>query len=183
MSCCDPKKSPCCESAPHDEKPSPGVVRRPLEVEFLFLDRTVCERCKGTEAEIQAAVEEAQRILGPTGIDVSLKMTHVRSEAEARALAFVSSPTIRIMGRDAAVEVKETPCTGCGELGGGEILCRAWTWQGREYSVPPKALLLDAILRDAYVHPSAAKVTPVPLAALPVNLKTFFAGVRARAGK
>jgi hypothetical protein len=183
MSCCEPKSNNCCESATQNEKPRAVVVRRPVEVEFLYLDRTICERCKGTEAVIKDAVEEAQRIMSPTGVDVSLKMTHVRSEVEARALAFVSSPTIRVMGRDAAVDVKETSCAGCGELGGGDITCRVWTWQGKEYSVPPKAMLLDAILRDAYLHPSGGKVLPEPLETLPENMKKFFEGVRARAGK
>jgi hypothetical protein len=181
MSCCGTEKSSCCASGVQEEKVA--VARRTLEVELLYLDRTICERCKGTETVIKEAVEEAQRILGPTGVEVSLKMTHVRTEEHAVALGFVSSPTIRIMGRDAAVDVKENVCDGCGELGGCDITCRVWTWQGKEFSVPPKAMLLDAILRVAYLHPSDGRSLPKPLESLPENLKKFFQGVRGRAGK
>jgi hypothetical protein len=150
-----------------------------LEVEFLYLDRTFCERCKGTEEILKEAVQEAQRILGPTGVDVSLKLIHVRSEAEALALRFISSPTVRIMGRDAALDVKENECKSCGELSGCDISCRVWTWRGQEYSVPPKALLLDAILRDSYLHPNVERLAPTELRNLPDNLKRFFRRVRA----
>lgn len=180
MSCCGTEKSSCCAPVVGAEKTPAVVFRRLLEVEFLFLDRTVCERCKGTEETLKESIEEARRILGPTGVDVALKMTHVRSEAEARALAFVSSPTIRVMGRDATIDVKETDCAGCGELGGCPITCRVWTWQGIEYSVPPRAMLLDAILREAYLHPSGETVRPEPLEALPENLRKFFQGATAR---
>jgi hypothetical protein len=149
-----------------------------LEVEFLYLDRSFCERCKGTEEILKEAVQEAQRILGPTGIDVSLKMIHVRDEAEALALGFVSSPTVRIMGRDAALDVKENECKSCGELSGCDISCRVWTWRGQEYSVPPKAMLLDAILRDAYLHPNGERLAPTTLGDLSENLKKFFRGLQ-----
>jgi arsenate reductase len=179
-SCSGVEKSPCCAPASEGENVQARVVRcRSLEVEFLYLDRTVCERCKGTEEILKEAVEEAKRILGPTGVEVSLIMTHVRSEEQALALGFVSSPTVRLNGRDAAVDAKENPCTSCGEIGSCEITCRVWTWQGHEYSVPPKAMLLDAILRDAYLHPTGEKIPPTPLKRLPENLKKYFRGVRA----
>jgi hypothetical protein len=148
-----------------------------LEVEFLYLDRTVCERCKGTEEVLKEAVEEARRILEPTGVVVSLKMTHVMTGEQAMALGFVSSPTVRVMGRDAAFDVKENRCTSCGDLSGCDITCRIWAWQGMEYSVPPKAMLLDAILRDAYLHPGE-RLAPAPLKELPANLQKFFNAAR-----
>jgi hypothetical protein len=175
MSCCGAEKSACC--APIESKVN-FIYRRPLEVEFLYLDRTVCERCKGTEEVLREAVEEARAILGPTGVEVSLKMTHVASEELALALGFVSSPTVRVMGRDAAFDVKENQCTSCGDLSGCDITCRVWTWQGQEYSVPPKAMLLDAILRDAYLHPTGEKLARTSIKELPENLKRFFHGSR-----
>ena len=171
----------CCGSAFTGEQASAPAKKQLLEVELLYLDRTICERCKGTEAVLKEAVEEAQRILGPTGVDIALKLTHVDSVAKARQLAFVSSPTIRIMGRDAAIDVRENDCSGCSTLGGCDITCRVWTWQGREYPVPPRAMLLDAILRDAYLHPGGEKELHAPLKDLPGNLERFFAGQPARA--
>jgi len=145
-----------------------------LEVEFLFLDLTLCDRCRGTEKALADAVADAGRILEPIGIDVTLKSTQVTTPEQARQLAFVSSPTIRVMGRDAAIDVRENFCAGCSSLCGSDISCRVWTWQGRPYSVPPKELLLDAILRDAYLHPSGTREVPPPFDALPENLERFF---------
>jgi arsenate reductase len=175
-SCCGSGTSECCAPPGGERSVRVNALRRPLEVEFLYLDRTVCERCKGTEETLKEAVEEANRILGPTGVDVSLKMTHVRTEEEALSLGFVSSPTVRVMGRDAAVEVKENQCASCGELSGCDITCRVWTWLGQEYSVPPRAMLLDAILRDAYLHPTGEKLAATRLRELPENIKKFFRG-------
>jgi hypothetical protein len=155
------------------------TARRILEVEFLYLDLKVCERCQGTDQVLKEAVDEANRILRPMGVDVTLKMTHVESEEQARTLGFVSSPTIRFMGRDAEIELKEDSCKGCSSVGGGDITCRVWTWQGKESSVPPKAMLLDAILRAAYLHPDGVKVIPEPIKDLPENLKRFFQGADA----
>jgi hypothetical protein len=149
-----------------------------LEVEFLYLDRSVCERCKGTEEALKEAVEDARKILRPTGVEVSLRMTHVKSQEQAVALGFGTSPTVRLNGREASIQVKENQCTSCGDLGGCDITCRVWTWQGQEYSVPPRAMFLDAILREAYLHPTPEKLEPTPLKDLPENLKKFFRGVR-----
>ena len=175
MSCCGTEKSDCCASSESQEVHF--VHHRALEVEFLYLDRSVCERCKGTEEILKETVEEAKKILGPTGVEVSLKMTHVKSEELAIALGFVSSPTIRLNGREATIQVKENQCTSCGDLSGCDITCRVWTWQGQEYSVPPKAMLLDAILLEAYLHPTEERMAPGPLKELPENLKKFFRGV------
>jgi len=178
MSCCGMEMSECCASDGSRGIQVSLVRRRPLDVEFLYLDRTVCERCKGTEEILKEAVEEARKILGPTGVEVSLTMTHVRTEDEALALGFVSSPTVRVLGRDAGVDVKENPCTSCGDLSGCDITCRVWTWQGQEFSVPPKAMLLDAILRESYLHPGGEQCAPTPLKELPENLRKFFNGRR-----
>jgi hypothetical protein len=176
MSCCGTEKTDCCATGGSQEVRL--VHHRPLEVEFLYLDRSVCERCKGTEEILREAVEDAKKILGPTGVEVSLKMTHVRSGDQAVALGFVSSPTVRLNGREATIQVRENQCTSCGDLSGCDITCRIWTWQGQEYSVPPKGMLLDAILREAYLHSTEEKLEPTPLKRLPENLKKFFRGVR-----
>ena len=39
-------------------------------------------------------------------------------------------------------------------------------------------MLLDAILREAYLHPTGEKLAPAALKELPENLKKFFLGTR-----
>ncbi len=142
----------CCGT----EKRDGDAPRRAVDVEFLYLDRTACARCRGTEEALRAAVEEARRILEPSGVDVSLRRIHVRTEQQARALGFVSSPTVRLNGRDATPDVRENVCPDC-----GDISCRVWTWQGKEY--------------EAYGRPAAERAAPAPPAGLPGNLRRFFA--------
>jgi hypothetical protein len=50
-----------------------------------------------------------------SGVTVSVTKTLVASEAQARALGFVSSPTIRINGVDIAGELVESACDSCSE--------------------------------------------------------------------
>lgn len=178
MSCCESKPQSCCGPATNVEVRPTGGTRRLLDVELLYLDLEVCERCRGTDEIVKEAVQEAGRILGPTGIDVTLKMTHVTSEEQAKALGFVSSPTLRIMGREVAFELKESRCGGCSTLGGCDIDCRVWSWQGKDYSVPPQSMILDAILREAYTRPAGDREAPRPLEEVPENLKRFFHGTK-----
>lgn len=158
------------------------VARRPLEIELLYLDLETCDRCQSTGDTLREAVQEARKILAPAGVDVTLKEIHVTSGAQARQLAFMSSPTIRAMGRDLSFEVKENSCGSCSEIAGRDISCRAWSWQGKEYNAPPKAMLVNAILRDAYLHTGGKREDPMPLAELPENLKDFFQGATRRWG-
>jgi hypothetical protein len=48
------------------------------------------------------------------------------------------------------LEAKESLCESCGDLCGDEVDCRVWIYNGKEYNVPPKAMIIDAILREIY---------------------------------
>ena len=147
--CCDPE---CC-GAEGDVTPKGDIetARRHLDIEFLYLDLSVCERCQGTESSLEAALAEVARVLELSGVDVTLQKTHVQTEEQARALGFVSSPTLRINGRDIQMargnpmNVNESPCECGGALCGQDIDCRDWVYQGQEYDTPPVALIVNAI--------------------------------------
>jgi hypothetical protein len=118
-----------------------------------------------------------REVLAATGVEVEIEKVLVESAEQARALLFVSSPTIRVDGRDIALDLRESscgsePCTdGCGD----QIVCRVWVHRGREYTEPPVAMIVDAIL--AHVHAGAAS-SGAPGSEryeLPENLKRFFA--------
>lgn len=178
MSCCEGPKGCGCSETPVTLKPA--VERRALEVELLYLDLETCDRCQSTDGNLREAVLDVRKILGPAGVDVALKEIHVTTEEQAKALAFVGSPTIRVRGRDLAFEVKENPCGSCSDIAGRDIRCRAWSWQGKEYSAPPKEMLVDALLREAYVHSGGSRLEPAPIPDVPENLKAFFRNARRR---
>jgi hypothetical protein len=130
--------------------PDTQAERRYLEIGFLYLDLRVCKRCRGTDANLKEAVAEVTQVLRAAGVEVGIRKIHVQSEEQARELGFISSPTIRINGRDIQSDLKESSCGSCGDGCGEGVECRIWTYQGREYTTAPKAMIIEAILRDVY---------------------------------
>ncbi len=74
--------------------------------------------CKGTEKNLEEALAEVSEVLKSPGVKVNLKKTHIESYEQALENNFISSPTIRINGRDAALEVRENYCSSCSNLSG-----------------------------------------------------------------
>jgi hypothetical protein len=154
---------------------APAAIRE-LVIDFLYLDLETCTRCRGTDANLETALAEVGHILGAAGVAVSVRKSLVASAEQARALGFVSSPTIRVNGADIALELRESSCAECGEACGcgGAIDCRVWVWQGQEYTQAPPAMIVDAILQQVYGGGAfAAAPAPAPLSE---NLERFFAG-------
>lgn len=143
--------------------------RRTVAIDFLFLDLEVCTRCRGTDANLEAALATAKGVLEAAGAEVRLTKTLVDSEQKARTLGFLSSPTIRVNGRDIALEFRESRCESeaCACTAGGEAIdCRLWVYQGKEYTEAPVPMIVDAIFSEVYAAapaaPSAAAPTQVP---------------------
>lgn len=187
VQCCPPPANGLAEAAgsPHhvpESKRGQSSDRqageRRVDIEFMFLDTSVCTQCQGTEASIEEAVAEVARVLEAAGIEVTVRKIHVQSEEQAKELGFISSPTIRINGRDIQPEVKETLCESCGNLCGEDVDCRVWVYQGKEYTAPPKAMIIDAIFREVYDGAKVNQPEPSKAGAVPDNLKRFFAARR-----
>lgn len=185
--CCSPldnvsgdSAGPSCCSPVRDTIGSGGgqAERRKLGIEFMYVDLGVCTRCQGTETSLEEAVSEVARILEAAGVEVAVRKIHVQSEEQALELGFVSSPTIRINGRDIQLDVRENLCESCGDLCGEDMDCRVWVYQGKEYTTPPKAMIIDAILREVYGGATMTPQAPSKMEALPDNLKRFFAAMR-----
>lgn len=121
-----------------------------LDIEFLYLDLDVCQPCRGTESNLDEALIDIAEVLEKTGVEVNVKKIHVQSYEQALSLGFVSSPTIRVGGRDVQLEVKENHCATCSELSGKNTDCRVWVYQGQEYSAAPKAMIIEAVLKHIY---------------------------------
>lgn len=158
--------------APANHSQSPDT----LGIDFLFLDLTTCTRCLGADRSIESALAVVGEVLEATGVEVEVKRVLVESVEQARALHFVSSPTIRVDGQDVALELRESSCgseactDGCGE----QIACRVWVHRGQEYTEPPVAMIVDALLGHVYggsPTPAASEVQPYEL---PANLVRFF---------
>ena len=158
--------------------PTTTVPTRSLQIEFLFLDLDTCTRCRATDATLLEALQRTRPALDAAGVTVSVTKTLVASEAQARALGFVSSPTIRINGVDIAGELVESACDSCSEscACNGGVDCRDWVWQGQRSHEPPLGLIVQAIMRHAGGADSgSATSSPAGSGTVPANLRKYFA--------
>lgn len=156
----------CCESQKSNKK---------VEIDFLYLDLTVCERCQGTLSNLDEAVKELAPILEAAGYTVIVNKVNIASPELAVTYEFVSSPTIRVNGRDIQLEVRETICEECGDLCGTDTECRSWLYEGEEYSEPPKAMIIESVLKEVFGN--QGKPAAKEPYELPENLASFFEGV------
>jgi hypothetical protein len=157
--------------------PMEHSISQRLQIDFLFLDLTTCTRCLGTDRSLESALEAVSNVIAAAGIEVEVNKNHVTSAEQARELRFESSPTIRLNGRDIALELRESQCgseacaCGCGE----QVNCRVWVHEGREYTEPPVELVVDAILREVYAGVAVEREMEAKMYELPENLARFFA--------
>lgn len=168
--CCS-CNSGCC--TPEQNIPT---EKRSINIDFLYLDLSVCAPCRGTESILDEAIKDVANILEFTGVEVVVNKVNVTNEEKAINYKFVSSPTIRINGRDIQLEVKESPCRTCSDLSGEETDCRIWVYQGREYNVPPKAMIIEAILKEVYGGNGNDNIVEQNYV-IPENLKHFYSAM------
>lgn len=154
------------------------AASREINIEFLYLDLEVCDQCKGSESNLDEALREVSAVLEKTGVTVNVNKIHVESFEQAQKLNFISSPTIRVNGRDVGLEVKENYCSSCSKLSGNETYCRVWNFQGEEFSTAPKFLVVEAILKEIYgaAGGETKETKPEQIAQSLENLKRFFEG-------
>ena len=164
------------EEIMHTEgKPNRSAPAKSVDIEFLFLDRNVCTRCRGTDANLETAVGLLTPVLAQTGVRLNVRSILIESEEQADRLGFVSSPTIRVGGRDIAGELRESLCESCGEVCGADTDCRVWIYRGREHTEAPVGLIVDAILGAIYAEEVLSGAKPIVQGEVPENLKRFFA--------
>ncbi|MEI8199595.1 MAG: DUF2703 domain-containing protein [Eubacteriales bacterium] len=160
--CC--KGSGCCTPVPEKKK---------ITIDFLYLDLSVCERCQGTDSNLDDAISDVSSVLSSAGYDAVINKVNITSAALAEKYAFMSSPTIRINGKDIEVDVSESNCTDCGTLCGDSVDCRVFTYEGNHYDSPPKGMIVNAILKEVYGSKSEQSKTEAAYV-LPENLRLFF---------
>lgn len=119
-------------------------------------------------------MREVSKVLEATGIEVVLNKVNVNTKELAEAHRFISSPTIRVNGHDIQMDVHESLCESCGDLCGDQVDCRVWVYQGQEYTVPPKAMIIEGILKEVYGGGLGIQ-TDEQAYIMPENLKHFYA--------
>lgn len=167
--CCSCGPDCCVGNAPKQ------VNSKRVVIDFLYLDLSVCEWCKGTDKSLDEALNDVSNVLQASGAEVIVNKINVTTEELAIKHRFVSSPTIRVNGRDIQMELRERLCDSCGDLCGDEVDCRVWVYNGEEYTIPPKGLIIEGILESVYGGEKAtSEETEYKL---PENLKRFYAAM------
>lgn len=180
----------CCTQAPEPNDPACwGATQNPdgaavagakrsevvIELALLALDLDTCDRCTDTDATIESVVADVRPVLAEVGVELRFRKTVVKTAEQAMALRLETSPTVRLNGRDIPIEFRESRCRDCTTLCGGnaDTECRVWVWRGKEYTVAPKGLIIDAILR-AYPAIGDGRESSRRPYSLPDNLRRFF---------
>ncbi|MEA4915038.1 MAG: DUF2703 domain-containing protein [Christensenella sp.] len=149
-------------------------------VEYLYLDLNTCERCVGTEQELDDVVMALTPALSLAGYTLEYRKIEMTTREIATQHRFLSSPTIRVNGRDICTTVAENDCGCCGEISGTQVDCRVFEYGGEIFEVPPKAMLAEGIL-SAVFGTSDAVLSDGDYQ-LPENLRSFYDGKQSKAG-
>lgn len=150
-------------------------MTKKIVIDFLYLDLYVCERCIGVNDVLDEALEECSSILKNQGIKVIVNKVNVNTEELAYKYKFKSSPTIRVNGYDIQSEIRESNCSSCGSLCNSQVDCRVWLYNGVEYDVLPKDLIIEAILDEVYKKRS---FIPDQDYLIPDNLQRFYTNMK-----
>ncbi len=151
--------------------------KRQIVIDFLYLDLSVCTRCQGAENSLDSALKEVSSVLQATGTNVVINKVNVNTIELATKYKFMTSPTIRVNGRDIQMEYKESLCESCGDLCGDEVECRVWIYQGNEYTEPPKAMIIEGILKSVYGMKLFDDIKE-PEYVMPENLVHFYEAIK-----
>lgn len=152
MDCCQPQNMGCswdvgcCKITEQEQIEKNNKIT----IDFVYLDLNVCDRCHGTDEVLGEAIEDVAKVQELTGAEIVVNKIHINNKEKATQHKVLTSPTIRVNGRDIQMKFKESLCESCGDLCDDEVDCRVWIYKGKEYTVPPKAMIVDAILREVY---------------------------------
>lgn len=166
----------------HTSQQAETAAPRVIEIELLALDLTGCTRCLGTLENIERAIDTVRPVLEVTGAQVNVRKLVIESEERAHHSRFVTSPTVRINGKEIAFEALESQCDSCTDLCGCDegTNCRVWRYQGQEYTEAPVGLIVEALLHELGGSDRVGGGTPV-YEEVPENLRRFFTSKAAKA--
>jgi hypothetical protein len=172
-SCCS--DSSCCDTG-DTEASERQAVEKVLHVDLLVIDLETCTRCVPTGDQLRTAVQLLSPVSEAMGIELRYHAMVVQTPEEAKEQALLTSPTIRLNGRDIAQDIRESLCESCGDLTDNNTMvdCREWHYRGKVYSAAPLPLLLEAIMGAMLNIDEMPLVVPAPLDDLPKNLQRYF---------
>ena len=176
--CCGSDKSSQAYSCEDDRYQ--GKLQK-VDIDFLYLDLSCCDRCQGADKRVEEAGARCRDVLRACGYNLVLNSVLVDSATKAKRYRFESSPTVRVNGVDICPSVEENDCDCCSDMSDAAVSCRIFPYNGTYYEVPPTDMLVRGIMEVVLQNRRPAD-PPMPYA-LPENLKKFYEGVEKKAKK
>jgi hypothetical protein len=158
-----------------------------VRVLYLYLDLKSCSRCIGTDTVLDEVMELLGPVLQMAGYKVFYEKIEIETEEMGNSYKFVSSPTIRVNGRDICHTVLENSCDCCSDISGSDVNCRVFEYKGEKFEVPPKEMLAEAVLTKVFDQNQEGCISSEDVCMhqkyeMPENLKEFFKGKKSRSG-
>lgn len=150
-----------------------------VSIEYLYLDLETCERCVGTDQILEEVIEIISPALLVSGYEIDYKKVEMSDEKIAKEYLFLSSPTIRVNGKDICQSVAENSCGCCSDISGTDVDCRVFIYNGESYEVPPKEMIATSILQNVFSK-EQEECCGCGEYELPENLKSFYEGKKSK---
>ena len=148
-------------------------------VEYLYLDLKVCDRCIGTDNVLDEVMAALSPVLELAGYVVTYNKIEMTTAEIATQYKFLSSPTIRVNGRDICTSVEENSCGCCSDLSGTDVDCRVFSYNGESYEVPPSEMVAEAVLKAVFGPDEIGMPEDYEM---PENITSFFKGKKNKSG-
>lgn len=129
-------------------------ITKTVKLNMVFDDGTDTGKREDMNQTILNALESMRTFLDDNRIRIQFNSVKLINEEQAKLLGFGTLPTILINGADIQPEYKENPCVCCAEK---EIT--GWMYKGIEFEIPPKELVIDALIETIYGKPEAVLKT------------------------
>jgi hypothetical protein len=145
--------------------------KREVVIDYLYLDLNVCDRCVGTDKVLDEVLQTLTPALRLAGYEVARNRIEMATLELATQYRFVSSPTIRVNGRDIFLSVEENDCGCCSDISGTNVECRIFRYGDKSFEIPPKEMIADAILQTVFANTADEEADDY---IMPENLKSFY---------
>ena len=131
---------------------STGKNKKVVVIEYLYMDLNACESCV-TEKVLERVVDELRNAFKIAGYDLEYHKVLIETAEMATTYRFLSSPTIRVNGRNICNSVKENNCGYCEDIA-GTPLAEMIAEEIIKWALVPKT---PSFLLDEYVLPEELK--------------------------
>lgn len=123
-------------------------MAKKLRIEFRYVDRKTCSRCRTTDKNVEKTVQGLRKALKDAGVAVDFKTKKLPVSR------LVQSNSVLINGKDVEELVNgkkivhSSACRGCSEIMESPCECRTYVYRGKKHTEIPQAMIREAILNS-----------------------------------